>query len=303
MPEPTPTATGRSPLPIVLIVDDPAPLINLYWWHVAEPAGTDRPTLPGGEPVARDIPVDFLDEFVEVVERWGVRGKFSVVPYPAALGPIDAGWPGCDAAGLERWLDGVRRHVAPRMDITPEILTHARALDLPDLSPLSEDERHWARHQTAATLTPYIARALEILGRLGLGATGVTSPWDCDNAGTAPRSHVAWRDGDRWLVSVWAQVDDYLWGTMASPAQGPAAVGAVADRYLTPDGRGGRLAELFAAGCPLVLCTHWQSLFANGRRTGLRALDEVCRRVDACFGDAVRWSTCSDLAAAVAAAG
>ena len=46
--------------------------------------------------------------------------------------------------------------------------------------------------------------------------------------------------------------------------------------------------------------THWQSLYSNGRRSGLRTLDEVCRRVDRCWGDQVRWTSCSDLAAAIA---
>jgi hypothetical protein len=69
----------------------------------------------------------------------------------------------------------------------------------------------------------------------------------------------------------------------------------------TEDGQGGRLARLQAAGTPMVLCTHWQSLFANGRRTGLLALDEVCRRVSRLWGDGVQWTTCNELAADVAA--
>ena len=64
------------------------------------------------------------------------------------------------------------------MDITPEILTHARALDLETMTPLSMNERNWTEEQTAATMTSYIARALKILQRVGLSPTGVTSPWD-----------------------------------------------------------------------------------------------------------------------------
>ncbi|MFH1572245.1 MAG: hypothetical protein ABIL09_29915 [Gemmatimonadota bacterium] len=325
-------------LPITLIIDDPGPLINVYWWHVAERAGTARPTQESGEPVARDIPVDFLEQFIEVIDRWGVRGKYTVLPYPAGLGPIDQGWPGCDRRDLERWLDLARRHVAPRMDITPEILTHARALDLDTMAPLDLDERDWSIHQTAATLTPYIERALLILARVGLPARGVTSPWDfgaqveeeyrlairqamarvsgarqtwyflhSDDVGTAFRSHVAWQEGDSWLVSLWAQVSDFLWGTMQhAPCEGgPVAcergyVRRLADAYLTEDGQAGRLTQLFAAGTPMVLCTHWQSLYSNGRRCGLRALDEVCRRVHQVWGDQVQWTSCHQLAAAVA---
>ena len=319
------------PLPLTIIIDDPAPLINVYWWHVAESEGTDRPVLSTGVPVARDIPVDFLEQFIDVVERWGVRGKFSVLPYPAALGPIDVGWPGCDEAELARWIDLVRRRVTPCMDITPEILTHARALDLDSMTPLPVNERDWAEQQTAVTMTPYISHALQILQRVGLSPTGVTSPWDfgigveaeyrsairqamsgigieqtwyflhADTVGTTLRSQVVWREQERWLVSIWSQVDDFLWQTMVAAREDSAYVATMADAYLTEDGSGGRLAELQTAGTPMVLCTHWQSLFSNGQRTGLRVLDEVCRRVDNCWGGQVRWTNCSDLARIVAA--
>ena len=39
----------------------------------------------------------------------------------------------------------------PRMDITPEILTHAAALDLKTGALLSENGRDWSTHQTATT--------------------------------------------------------------------------------------------------------------------------------------------------------
>ncbi len=75
-----------------------------------------------------------------------------------------------------------------------------------------------------------------------------------------------------------------------------ACVARIADNYLTEDGCPGRLAELRSADTPMVLVTHWQSLFSNGRQTGLRILNEICRRVDACWADKVQWTNCSDLA-------
>ncbi|MFC1525967.1 hypothetical protein ACFL6X_04050 [Candidatus Latescibacterota bacterium] len=317
-------------LPITILIDDPAPLINVYWWHAHEREPAGPPTQDSGEPVERLIPTDFLRQFVDVIERRGVRGKFSVLPYPAGLGPIDEGWPGCDRGALEEWLDLVRQRVTPLMDITPEILTHARAVDLETMTLLDENERDWSRRQTADALTPYIAHALQILGRVGLSAAGVTSPWNfgsevedhyreaicramramgrgqtwyflhADDEGTRFRSQVVRRDGEGWLVSLWSQVDDYLWATMETSAAGPEYVGHVADSYLTADGRGGRLAQLFAAGTPMVMCTHWQSLYSNGRRTGLRILDEVCRRARGLWDDQVTWTSCSDLARGIA---
>lgn len=71
---------------IACIIDDAAPCINVYWWHVAESQNTDKPKLSSGEPVLQRIPLSFLREFVDVAERWGIKGKFSVLPYPAGLG-------------------------------------------------------------------------------------------------------------------------------------------------------------------------------------------------------------------------
>ena len=318
-------------LPIALIVDDPAPLINVYWWHLAATQGREDPVLPTGEAVARSIPVDFLSDFTDLIARWEISGKFSVLPYPAGLGSIGDGWKGCDRRDLARWLDLVRSHVAPRMDITPEILTHARALDLDRMTLLPENERDWAQHQSAATLTPYIGYALQLLNEVGLPANGVTSPWDFgieveeeyqraihtamkavngrgqtwyflhQSSDLDPQSRVVHREDDEWLVSIWSQVRDGFWSTMYEAGEDKSYIESVASYYLSEDGSSGRLTELKGAGTPMVLCTHWQSLFSNGRRTGLRALDEVCRRIHSVWGSEVQWTRCSDLAAQVAA--
>lgn len=316
-------------LPITLMVDDPAPLINVYWWHVRMKGGMGH---PDGRPVAREVPVEFLHRFGELIARWGVRGKFSVLPYPAGLGPITEGWSGCDRRAMREWIETVRTAIVPQMDITPEILTHARALDLEDMTLLSEDESEWSQRQSAETLTPYIAYALHLLREVGLTATGVTSPWMFgyrveDEYRQAIReamrrvngltqswyflhiraqddefqSRVVYRRGDEYLVSICPQVDDYLWAVMESLAEGPEFVGRVADRFITADGKRGRLVELFAAGTPIVFFTHWQCLFCDGREVGLQVLDEVCRRIDAVWGRQVRWLKCSELAAEIAA--
>jgi hypothetical protein len=325
------TLTGNKGLPIVLIIDDPAPLNNIYWWHAAEAQGTENPVLTSGEAVVRDIPVDFLRRFVDVIDRRGIKGKFSVLPYPAGLGAITDGWPGCDQSALTAWLDLVRQRVTPLMDITPEILTHAKTLDLDSMTLLSQNEREWSRHQTAVTMTPYISYALEILNAADLEATGVTSPWDfgidvedeyrlairdamrevngrtktwyflhTQNKGTTFGSRVVHNDGDSWQVSLCSQVGDQLWTTMDSRETGVDFVNAAADAYLSEDGSSGRLAELYNAGTPIIWCTHWQSLFSNGRMTGLRALDEISRRIDTLWGTTATWMKCSELAAIIA---
>ena len=322
--------SGAKSIPITLIIDDPAPCINVYWWHAAEPQGTEKPTLKSGELVVREVPVAFVSELARVLRDWGIKGKFSVLPYPAGLGSIAQGLKGYPKSDVDEWLAVVRREIAPRMDITPEILTHAKALDLATHTLLPENESVWSAHQTEATLTPYIACALEILNAVGLPATGVTSPWDFgakvepayqlailnaqrkvngrtrtwyflhSSSELAFQSKVVHRDSDGWLVSIVAQSNDLLWQTMETQETSQAYVNSVADQLLTEDGQRGRAAELFHTGVPVVLLTHWQSLFANGRKTGLRVLAEGGRRVRAVWGKRVRWVTCLELASEIA---
>jgi len=318
-------------VPVALMVDDPAPVVNVFWWHAAASQGTDEPRQGSGEPVAKYVPVDFLHEFARVVSRWGMKGKFSVLPYPAGLGKISEGWDGAALKEIEQWVTIVKGELTKWMDLTPEIHTHARALDLETMTLLDENERDWASHQTEATLTPYISAALRFLKEVGLEANGVTSPWnfgfeveedyrkaisrslrevngldqawyflhvECD--GTHFRSRLVQRDGDQWLVSIASQCGDHLWQTMEDQATGRDYVASVADHFLTEDGTSGRMAELFHAGTPIVFHTHWQSLYSNGRRTGLQALAEVGRRVKEAWGDDAEWVTCSELARRVA---
>jgi hypothetical protein len=319
-------------LPICLIIDDPAPLINVYWWHVAARQKSDAPVETTGEPVPREVPLDFMHEFADVVAAWNLRGKFTVLPIPAGLGKITDGWPGCDRRALAEWIAVARKRLMGQMDITPEILTHTAALDLETGALLTENERDWSTHQTERTLTPYIAHALRILRDAGLEATGVTSPWNfgqaveedyqrairasirqvsgrgqswyflhMDPRATKFLSRVVWREKEDWLVSIVSQCDDYFWPSQQTTECSDEMVRAMASQLLMEDGEGGRLAQLFRAGTPIVFHTHWQSLFSNGRRTGLRALAEVGRRVRAVWGPDVQWMKCSELAAQMAA--
>jgi len=316
-------------IPIVCIIDDAAPCINLYWWHVAESRNTDEPKQKSGEPILKLIPLSFLREFVDVVQEYGVKGKFSVVPYPAGLGSIAEGLPGYPRSEVDEWLNIVRRDLTPLFDVTPEMLTHARAVDLSTMTLLPVDERKWAENQTEATLTPYIAHALQILKDVGLDATGVTSPWDFGSAVepdyqrailNAQKSvnnrsctwyflHTSTKDTqfhskvvcrveskDERLISIVSQCDDFLWQTMDMLKPDDEYIRSIADSYLTQDGESGRFAELFEAGVPIVFHTHWQSLFSNGHKTGLLILAEVAKRVKEVWGDEVRWTTCHELA-------
>ena len=95
---------------------------------------------------------------------------------------------------------------------------------------------------------------------------------------------------DEWVVSIVSQCGDFIWETMDRMDTDDDYVRSIVDRYVE------RFSELIEAGIPVVFHTHWQSLFSNGRRTGLRVLEEIGKEVRERWSGRVRWTKCSDLA-------
>ncbi len=306
-------------VPVSFLLDDPAPLRNPMFFH------------RGFRGDVEVVPNAFLSAFADVAERWGIRGKFSLLPYPFGLGRIDRELDGISAAELAEFLHLVRQRVTPLFDLTPEMLTHWNALDLATgrLLPLWEHE--WSRRQTRATLTPYLARALEILNAVDLPANGITSPWNFGHGveGEYVPAILAAQRQVNDLTLTWYFLDfdeeaqhlpprvmhldpaareavvsivvctqmDMAWPTqLGAPA--------TTDALINADGTEGRMVELLRARSPVAFASHWQSLFSNGSAAGLAALEELARRLHDAYGSTVRWTTCSELAryAATAAA-
>ena len=137
--------------PISLIIDDPAPRVFVYYEHAVKRMTED------GRPLVDEVPNQFLMDFCDVMEQYGIRGKFSVVPMPGGRGSIVDGIPGFEKKEIDEWLNIVRTKVSKYFSICPEILTHARAVNLENGGLLDVNEDVWARSQNAASLTPYIS--------------------------------------------------------------------------------------------------------------------------------------------------
>ena len=307
------------PIPISLMVDDGAP-VNPMFFH--DPT-TDHPLL---------IPNALARDFAGVCESYGVRGKFSVLPMPFCLGGIDGKLNRVPARQLAGFLKIVREKIMPRFDITPEILTHFSAYRLKGgFHHLYEDE--WVARASIAEMTDYIALALEMLAHVGLPANGVTSPWStgirneaeyAEAIGTAQwRIHkraVTWyflhvrgaglsigptvsrRDSrtGQTVVSIPAATNDPFWNTQRPMArtrsEGRKAALAGVDSLLSADGKKGRITEVIAEKCPVLLLTHWQSLFSDGTMTGLWGLEQLLERLQRRYGADLAWITCDNLA-------
>lgn len=303
-------------LPIYFIVDDPAPCINLAYYEQYF------------ESHVRDVPNSFTSAWADLIEEFGVRGKFSVLPIPAAIGRIDRPLPDVKPADQAEFLKIIRERVLPQMDICIEFLTHFLAWDIRRDRPVDYTEKTMSPHIGSTDyLTEYFAYGLRILQDVGLQPTGATSPgfaliereYDYQKAlRNALRDvtglPIAWYflhmddrspvilprimsiNGEKGeaCVTVLSMTGDPSWQTQFEK---PSDL----DILLTADGQAGRLAELYRNRSPLGFHTHWQSLFSEGRATGLHDLRITLSRIQEHFGDGVKWTKCSELAQTVSA--
>ena len=307
-------------VPISLIVDDPAPVISVYYEHAK------KRSLPDGRRLIPTYPNALLFRFCDVVEKHGIKGKFSVVPMPGNRGDIVSGLDGVPDAELHEWLDTVKTHIVPRFSICPEMLTHNRAVDLETGAWMDMNEAEFAATQDRKTLTRYIGAALTLLKRAGFDVFGVTSPWNFgieveaeyeaaisravfDVTGKKDawfflrgirekpnaKPWVAHEEEGRTLVAIPATTYDALWQTISSTDESEEYIRRVADGWITEDGKGGEIVRVLETGGYPILVTHWQSLMSNGLGTGIRILDMVAARVNHHLFDRVKWMSFEEI--------
>ena len=315
-------------VPLSIIFDDSTLLVNLNYFFMR-----DRNLVDGEARRWEDVPVvhpeSFTREFAEWCLEHGVRGKYSVVPCPAALGRIDEGLPLFSRAQQESWLAMCREWIVPNFDITPEMMTHTVVVDPDTCMPLPEgiwEQYEWATLpvEDEERVFRYIARACEILVNVGLTPQGVTSPGGFGGrtlefyarvAGQAVRAVTGnpipyffkriesglevetpvWcvdREEGTAMGEIIASTNDWT-GSWTGYGE------VNADRYIEADLQGGRLPALIDAGQPVVLCSHWQGFYGlhDEDRRGFNAFKDVVGRLCARDprGEQTRWRTCSEI--------
>jgi len=80
----------------------------------------------------------------------------------------------------------------------------------------------------------------------------------------------------------------------------PNSAEAGVDALLSADGAG-RIPEVVGQGCPVVILTHWQSLYSDGTCAGLWGLGELLSRLHQRYAGDLAWTTCGELAEQAAA--
>ncbi len=315
-------------VPLSLIIDDSTLLVNLNYFFMR-----DRNLADGQNRRWEDVPVVHPESFTREFAEWclaeGVRGKYTVVPCPAALGRIDEGLPCFSRAQQESWLRMCRETIMPAFDITPEMITHTFVVDLDTYQPLPS--RIWEQYEWAALPTDqeelvlaYITAACRILANVGLTPAGVTSP-----GGFGHQTLDFWaRLAGEAVRAVTGNPTPYFFTRVAAnePVATPVwypdraagtAVGEIiastgdwtgswtgygevsVDKYITTDLQGGRLPEVINAGDPAVLISHWQGFYGlhNDDRRGFRTLKTVVRRLKELDpqGERTRWRKPSEI--------
>jgi hypothetical protein len=312
-----PTLKGKTP--VSLIIDDGSPVDPLFY----ELPGYETPFL---------VPAAFTRRVADVFDRFDLRGKFTLIPMPSCLGRIDQSLKRVPQDHLQEFLSLVRERIAPRFDITPEFLTHLSAYNLKT----GDYQRHlfedtWISQAPPEEIVEYFTLAFQILRNVGIESTGITSPWasgiDVEDKYARALADAQWNVFGRkmtWyflhaasdteepfpmsveykndergqvVVSVPSNAGDIFW-SMEQPTREERLkfINDGIDRLVSPDGQSGRIRQLIGSGHPVVIVTHWQSLYTQGTELGLEGLSALAERIQKVFGSSLEWVTCSEMA-------
>ena len=314
-------------VPLSIIFDDSTVLVNLNYFFMR-----DRNLVDGENRRWQDVPVVHPESFVREFAEWclehNVRGKYSVVPCPAALGRIDEGLPLFSKAQQESWLQMCREVITPAFDITPEMITHTVVVDPKTCKPLESgiwEQYDWNNLPVdqEELVIDYITTACQILENVGLTPEGVTSPGGFGNpldfyakvVGIAARE-VTGNPTPYFFKRISAEgpVETPVW--YANREAGTAVGEIIAttgdwtgswtgygevsvDKYITADLQGGCLPATIDAGDPAVLISHWQGFYGlhNDDRRGFNAFKTVVRRLKERDpnGERTQWRKCSEI--------
>ena len=322
-------------VPVGVIIDDSTCLVNLNRFAMpqfdAAFAGANASYAKPWREWPAEIPDAFVRKFAEWADAAGVKGKYSIVPFPACVGRVDRMLPGWTQQELKASLELVRTAIMPNWDIHPEMVTHTRVIDTKTGHPFPEhslkfmENWEWTTGRSADEIGNYLAYALRILKDAGLSCEGVTTPGGFGNK-ALPQLAQAALESVRDVFG--AEVPHYFRHLYDSGAQSVAprveyarglgtddprcvvsiiactgdwtggwdcSTPAGADKFITEDLRGGRMVEVIERGEPALMLAHWTGVYWNGQELGFNILKEVARRLAARF-DHLLWMKLSDLA-------
>jgi len=322
----------RNRVPISFIIDDSTCLVNMAHFGIPQFHQTfpDRYPQPW-RTLPREIPDSFVREFGQWCRDHGVKGKYSIVPYPACVGWVDRFLPGWPKQELNESLKLVREFMTPDWDIHPEMISHTRVINIqtgrpyPQATPDYMENWEWSQTRSADELAEYLAYALRVLKNVGLPCEGITTP---GGFGSRNRENLARGTLEAVRDVYGAEVPHYFRDLFTDPEQsvapqvyeaadldGPdprcvvSIIGCTGDwfggwdgltpgsvdRFITEDLQSGRMVQVIDSGQPAIMVCHWPGIYYNGDKLGFNIFKEVVRRVHARYDNLI-WMKLSEIA-------
>lgn len=322
----------RARVPISMIIDDSTCLVNLNHFSIPQFRAAW-----GGQQYSQDwrkMPVEIPDDFVRKFGDWcgehGIRGKYSIVPYPACVGRLDRELPGWAPEQVQASIGLVRTRMAPNWDIHPEMVTHTRVIDLHTGHPYTVrnlnymENWQWTAGKSVDEIAAYIAYALRILHNVDLPCDGITTPGSFGNGALPDLSQAVFQacrdvyqteiphyfrdDFGEGAESVAPRVE-YASGLDGSDPRCVVSIVACTkdwtgswdateepqpDRFISADLTKGRVVDIIGRGEPACLLAHWTGIHHNGTEAGFRTFQEVVRRIHARYDNLV-WMKLSEI--------
>lgn len=323
----------RGRVPVGLIIDDSTCLVNMGHYcmpQFAEAWPGRKDYQKPWQTFPREIPDAFVRKFGEWCAEHGVKGKYSVVPYPACVGWLDRDLPGWSHRALRESIALVRSLMVPSWDIHPEMISHTWAIDTRTGRPYDERTPDYMENwgfsvgKSAAELTDYLGYALRILKNIDLPCEGVTTP---GGFGSQSRPALAQATLDSCRDVYQTEIPHYFRDLFtdersvaplvqyASGLDGPdpkcvvSIIGCTGDwfggwdgtepgdvdQFITADLAKGRMVDVIERGEPAIMVCHWPGIYFNGQEVGFKILGQVVQRLHARY-EHLLWMKLSEVA-------
>lgn len=321
----------KNRVPVSLIIDDSTTLVNMAHYGIPQFAEVfpnnykqDWRKLP------REIPDSFVREFGQWCIDHGVKGKYSIVPYPACTGWVNRFIPGWTKRELEDSLSLVREVIVPNWDIHPEMISHTRVIDIKTGKPFEKatpefmENWEWSQNKSVDELAAYQSYALQILKDAGLFCQGVTTPGgyggkNKDNLALGTLEAVRnvyggeishyFRDLYTEKNKSVAPLVRYPSGLNTNdPKCVVSIIGCTGDwfggwdglvpgdvnKFITEDLQTGRMVDVIDSGEPAIMVCHWPGIYYNGQKVGFNIFKEVVKRLHQKYNN-LNWMKLSEI--------
>ena len=320
-------------VPVSFIIDDSTALVNMAYYGIPQFAEVfpDR-YKQNWQSLPREIPDAFVMEFIEWCDLHGVKGKYSMVPYPACTGWLHRFIPGWSKTDLKNSLYLVRNEVTRNWDIHPEMISHTRVIDTktglpyPYATPDYMENWEWSQNKSRDELANYISYAINVLKEAGFYCDGVTTPGGfchrnkqnlAEATLDAVREHFGanvshfFRDviteKDQSVAPVVMHKEDICG---SSPSCSVHIIGCTGDwfggwdglnpgepnRFITEDLQSGRMVDVIESGEPAIMVCHWPGIYYNNQKIGFNIFKTVVDRLEQKCGSDMLWMKVSEIA-------